>query len=169
MGGRSGRNDYWENYYLRDRSGSGGNAGAGGIVTYVNEQDRNKIFAYNGNRITQELYDYSQGIEDYDEYGNKTGHISNAITMKNGKQSIPAIIFAQTGVIRSVWETNQHWSKEEANLHGAIFINDVTDYIPINYEISPRTLIEPSSYGQGIGSGAGNLEKDNGKFQQISK
>ena len=144
--------------YARDFAGSGGEAGAGGTVKYL---DKSKIHAYNGDRVTNGNY---SGVYDYDKNGNKGSLITTTITKKDGTTIMPAKIFAQDGVIRATYGSNQHMSDEECDKKG---IDRFEKGKTVVVQLTPKTDIDPSGYGQGIGSGAGNLENKNGTFEQL--
>lgn len=86
---------------------------------------------------------------------------------------IPAFIFAQDGTIRAVYSTNQHMTKEECDAYGIEYVDyDNTEETWGNatyFEKIPASSTSVTSYGQGIGSGAGNLEKSNGVFLPLSQ
>ena len=153
--------------FFMDHSGSGGPAGAGGNVYYT---DMTKIFAYNGDMITNG--NYSQAFN-YSVDGTKGAVITDKVTKKGLEESIiPAKIFAQTGVIRATYDTNQHMSDEEATSRGVTPCTGVNGVRSV--QMTPQITTDVINYSngfmlnQGIGSGAGNLEKTNGTFVKIN-
>lgn len=161
--------DTWE-WYL-DHSGSGGEAGAGGKIYYCDDYTISKLHAYNGNRITEKNFDYTVDFYGYDATGAKltTGTKYSVVTKQNGEQIIPAFIYAQSGTIRPVYKTNQHMTEAECSKYGCSYIsapNNSTQNVMI---FAGNSNNPTTSYGQGIGSGAGNLEKSNGVFLPLSK
>ena len=84
----------------------GGNSGAGGEVYYSKTEN---IFAYNGDMITNE--DYETTYYEYNQDGTQTD--TKLIVYEredlDGKKIkfIPAKIFAQSGVIRATYRSNQ--------------------------------------------------------------
>ena len=88
-------------FFNFDSGGDGEKAGNGGTVTVSSSAT---IIAYNGNMITDG--DYSNAYE-YDKDGNQVKKLS-AIT-SNGRTFIPAIIYAQNGVLRNVYKNNNWW------------------------------------------------------------
>ena len=154
--------------YFMDHSGSGGDAGAGGNVYY---SDASKIFAYNGDMITNGKYDQAF---DYDADGTQGPLITKKVK-KEGTENeyiIPAKIFAQEGIIRPKYDTNQHMSDDEAKACGVDPCTGVdTTYIVKINDGNPDNPTTGYNNGfrqnQGIGSGAGNLEQSNGTFAKI--
>lgn len=160
------KDGYWRitsTYYGFDYGGSGGASGAGGNVYYY---DLSKVHAYNGDMITNE--DYTTKHYAYDIEGNLTTTALTTVTKQNGDMIIPAIIFAQTGTIRATYQTNQHMSQAECNKYGVEYYVYGDQTTLINVEITKETKTATTRYGQGIGSGAGNLEKSNGILASIS-
>lgn len=153
--------------YFMDHSGCGGDAGAGGSVYY---SDPTKIFAYNGDMITNGQYNQAF---DYAPDGTKGAVITDKV-LKEGttdKYIIPAKIFAQSGVIRAKYDTNQHMSDAEAAAHGVTPCTavDTTKIAKVADGGETPTTGYTNGFreNQGIGSGAGNLEKSNGTFSKI--
>lgn len=173
-----GQGGYWctNAMWGRDYAGSGGQAGAGGTI-YYSKQSR--IYAYNGNMITNN--DYETIYKEYDKDGNLLSNVLTVITRTdiNGNviKFIPAKIFAQSGVIRATYKTNQHMTEEECNKYGVGFF-DITQP-PIwssNIKVTEEKNTAVTNYrspdtrtliNQGIGSGAGYLEATNGTYVEI--
>ena len=84
----------------------GGNSGAGGQIYYSKVEN---IFAFNGDMITNG--DYDTVYYEYDKDGNQTKTVLRVYEREdlNGKmvKFIPAKIFAQSGVIRATYRSNQ--------------------------------------------------------------
>ena len=149
--------------WYRDFSGSGGTAGAGGQIYYKN---LDKINAYNGDRITNK--DYTTTYYEYNPDGTLTKEIAKVVQKQNGVKFIPAKIFAQAGTIRATYHTNQHMSQEECSKRGITYCGDASGKT-VNVKMTNQTTTEKTQYGQGIGSGAGNLEQSNGILKPISE
>ena len=149
--------------WYRDFSGSGGTAGAGGQIYYKN---LDKINAYNGDRITNK--DYTTIYYEYNPDGTLTKEIAKVVQKQNGEKFIPAKIFAQAGTIRATYHTNQHMSQEECSRRGITYCGDASGKT-VNVKMTNQTTTEKTQYGQGIGSGAGNLEQSNGILKPISE
>ena len=149
--------------WYRDFSGSGGTAGAGGQIYYKN---LDKINAYNGDRITNK--DYTTTYYEYSPDGTLTKEIAKVVQKQNGEKFIPAKIFAQAGTIRATYHTNQHMSQEECSRRGITYCGDSSGKT-VNVKMTNQTTTEKTQYGQGIGSGAGNLEQSNGILKPISE
>lgn len=152
-----------KNYY-RDYSGSGGNAGSGGEIYYNN---LNKIHAYNGDRITNE--DYDTIIYEYEVDGTKTDKVAEVLEKRNGSKFVQTKIFAQEGIIRATYSTNHKMTEEECAFWNVPYVDDPTGSEARNVKITEETTTSITGYGQGIGSGAGNLEKSNGIFKSITE
>lgn len=159
QGGMWNRNTSW----YRDFSGSGGKAGSGGEIYYYN---LDKIKAYNGDRITND--DYTSTYYEYNADGTLTTTIANLIEKLNGDKFIPAKIFAQDGTIRATYHSNQHMSEEECLERGITFCGDASGKT-VNVKMTEETTVPVTGYGQGIGSGAGNLEQSNGILKNINE
>ena len=146
--------------YYRDIAGSGGIAGEGGRVGY---SDLTKIHAYNGDMITNGTHSSTHYV--YDIEGNRGAVITERVTKPNGQTIIPAIIYAQTGVVREVYKSNQHMTADECTTYRVPL--HLKGNAPINVQIIPRRNIATTIYGQGIGSGAGYIESSNGVLNQL--
>ena len=86
-------------------AGSGGIAGKGGIVKIKNNP---KVYAYNGDMITNE--DYSTTYYEYDKDGNIIeSQIKRVLTDKKNKKFIETGIYAQRGILRNYYITNLQW------------------------------------------------------------
>lgn len=155
----------WQGYtsYYRDFSGSGGNSGAGGNIYYY---DLNKIKAYNGDRITNN--DYTTTYYEYNADGTLTNKIANVLEKLDGSKFVQTKIFAQDGTIRATYHSNQHMSQEECDRRGIIFCGDASGKT-VNVKMTDEKETAKTAYGQGIGSGAGNLENSNGTLKNISE
>ncbi len=161
--------------WYSDRGGSGGNAGSGGIVRVSSQA---QIFAYNGDMITNG--DYETKYYEYNKDGTKTNQILNVITKQNGEKFIPCKIFAQTGICRATYTTNQgqfSLKKITRTLTNGETLPAVTN----SYEsltavrATDEKNIAITNYtngykpNQGIGSGAGYLEISNGTYTIIEE
>lgn len=158
--------------WQRDHSGDGGTAGSGGNITY---DKMSNIHAYNGNQITEKDFDYSVNYYGYNEDGTlkNTGIPLKVITRSDNTKMIPAYIYAQDGIFRAVYKTNQHMQKEDCEKYKCSFFvkggNYHTESVKISNERNTNNVGYVDSITgitQGIGSGAGNLEKSNGSFTQ---
>lgn len=168
LGGQGGKWPYDGNnsglgqFFNLAKAGDGGQAGAGGKIKY---NDISKIYAYNGDTITNG--DYSTKFYEYNLDGTKITNILEVLTKKDGTKFIQTKIFAQTGVIRETYTTNLNTSEISKIQTGSIpnLATGVGD--AANVLATDRTNTETTIYGQGIGSGAGYLEKSNGTFESI--
>lgn len=171
-------------------SGSGGKAGNGGTVEVSSKA---KVYAYNGDRITNN--DYTSSIYDYDKDGNKLATTCKVVTKYGTDKKIsPLKIFAQAGILREVRYSNLAWEtkpavegssdgkKIDVNYFKGIFGNQLEPSVanmqyPTNYEevenhiIRAEKIITPPTYtnpetgeNYGIGSGAGYMEVSNGTY-----
>ena len=149
IGGQGSGACHWVNnttkVWWNDHAGSGGTGGAGGNVTVSDEAE---VYAYNGDMITEGTHD---GIYAYDEFGNKTAKRLEKVIKPNKQEIVPCPIFAQAGIRRDVYIANFSTAENYKDLR-----NDLdTTYI---------TVMTPTSYGYGIGSGAGYRESGNGTY-----
>lgn len=146
--------------YLTLEEEPGGNSGAGGEVYYSNAKN---IFAYNGDMITNE--DYTTIYYDYGEDGTGTSTALKVYKRDdiNGKKVkfIPAKIFAQSGVIRATYRSNQgatDLSKVQIEPKPEIAtsyyeLKNVKATNEMKTEVTGYTNPEtPELYNQGIGS-----------------
>ena len=150
IGGQGSGSCHWssgsiETKWWNDHAGSGGTAGKGGTV---NVSSKAKIYAYNGDMITDGNH---ESIYAYDKDGNKTNQLLAKVTKQNNQVIIPCQIFAQAGIKRAVYKVNYQTAANYSELKNEI--------------ISSESSIEPSKYGYGIGSGAGYIEESNGTFR----
>ena len=175
----SGDNPNGINFYL-DISGNGGKAGSGGNVRYTAES---QIFAYNGDMITNN--DYDTLYYEYNEDGSITNKVlkvcekpsiknENGINQIVNRKFIPSKIFAQSGVIRATYTTNSgDWTLSKVKT-GVALPNKANNYSELTL-ITATNRVNTAVTGytngymenQGIGSGAGYLEAENGKFELI--
>ena len=137
-----------------------------------------------GDMITDGKYD---NIYEYDKNGTKTSNLLIPIKNSIGDKLIPAKIFAQDGILRGVYKTNAWWgikqnytfeyfkklfgdkvSGEVENVKIANSIDELElicvrkEFVDDNFKtkyINPTTKTS-----QGIGSGAGYIELDNGTY-----
>ena len=160
-------------------AGSGGTAGKGGIVKYSQE---GKINSYNGNRITEDNFDYETICYEYDKDGNLldgTNGISeeaSVVSYENdiNRKIIPTKIFIQDGIRRAVYDNLCYMPEKRKTKYG------------VNGDISLERIKNTSSSGnvkcvriieevnvpyskQGIGSGAGYIELSNGTFEVMAE
>lgn len=176
VGGQGGKWIAWNDsytiyrWYQSAKAGDGGKAGAGGNITYTNTV---KIFAYNGDRVTNG--NYSTTYYDYAEDGAQMASTVNVITRKDGKQMIPLKIFAQAGVIRTTYTTNSNEDELKKIVGGTTETHLAGTNTNLLSQIkclvaTPRKTQTPIPYNsdyannQGIGSGAGYLESGNGSL-----
>ena len=164
-------------------SASGGIAGKGGTIKV---SETAKIYAYNGDRITND--DYETIYYEYNKDGNKTSEKLNVLNKKNGSKFIEASIFAQAGILRKIYIVNCGWgTKENHNydfyrsvLGDKIMISS-NDSIkrPVGVTTRANILMRDESISNsyktgytnpetgkcyGIGSGAGYIETSNGTY-----
>lgn len=162
-------------------SGSGGKAGNGGNVKVSSTA---KVYAYNGDRITND--DYTTPIYDYDKDGNVLSTTCYVLTKYGTEQKTsPIKIFAQSGILRNVYYTNLDWGRKPTTGYDyfySIFGNQI--------EASVKNIIRPTNYDEvgnyliraernvgttgyinpetqdcyGVGSGAGYMEVSNGTY-----
>lgn len=59
-------------------------------------------------------------------------------------------------------------SKEECSRRGITYCGDASGKT-VNVKMTEQTSTKKTQYGQGIGSGAGNLEQSNGILKPISE
>ncbi len=152
--------------------------GSGGAVTYSNAEN---IFAFNGDMITNG--DYNSDYYEYDKDGNQI--MENKLTVlekQNGDEFIPTKIFAQSGIIRATYTTNQgrftlskvtRQLEEGENLPEIANSRDTLKSVKatnetINITLNYNNPLTPELPNQGIGSGAGYLEASNGSFEPIT-
>ena len=141
-------NEQWFN----DHAGSGGAAGLGGKVKVSSLA---KIYAYNGDMITDGT-SYS-GVTGYMPDGTSTGVALSVIEKNNGTKIIPLQIFGQAGISRAVYEANYKTITKSADLENKV--------------IKSEQVIAKSGYKHpdtesvfGVGSGAGYVETSNGTY-----
>ena len=150
---------------MRSTAGSGGTAGQGGIIKY---SATSKIYAYNGNRITEDDFNYEQECYEYDKDGNlldgtSTGGkvVVNVVKFINddSKKIIPAKIFIQDGIRRAVYDNLCYMSderKKQYDVDGEIPNNKIKNVSSRTADIKNVCIIDekldmPHSQ-QGIGS-----------------
>ena len=155
--------------------GSGGVAGKGGKIKVSSNAT---IYAFNGDRITNN--DYTATNVNYDA----SGKLSNGKTDGTG-DFIEAKIYAQAGLLRDVYCITAKWG-EKPNHNYAYFRSIFGDTCSItgdftnptahdenykNVNVRQARNITPLSYinsitnnCQGIGSGAGYMEVSNGTY-----
>lgn len=127
------------NSWCNDMAGSGGKAGNGGTIKVSKNC---KIYAYNGDAITNGDYS-SITVPD---------NITLSVTQKpNGQNTIPAYIYGQAGKSRAAYTLNNLEVTKFADLRKTLVAGT-------------NTNIATTSYGQGIGSGAGYIELSNGSY-----
>lgn len=169
---------------LWSTAGSGGTAGQGGIVTFSNNS---QIFAFNGNRITND--DYETKYKDYDKDGNEIPGSSLNVLEKDSfeidevtgkisivkKKFIPAKIFIQDGIKRAVYDNFEYMGKERKIKYGVDkSLNELIVKNSTQSEQLHCILIVPEEQNvehskQGIGSGAGYIEVSNGTFNVVEE
>lgn len=140
-----------------------------------------EIYSYNGNRITEDGFDYDEPYYEYDKDGNlldgthgDTTKIAEVVEFKNkpNRKMIPAKIFIQDGVKRKVCDRLQYMGDERKEKFGVNestiteITEDVYGIITIIRIISEENGVAHSR--QGIGSGAGYIEVSNGIFEKIT-
>lgn len=179
-GGMSGEPCYASNEtaWYKDVCGSGGASGSGGEIYYNISEN---IFAFNGDMITNG--DYDSDYYEYDKDGDRIMGNKLAILKKqNGEKFIPTKIFAQSGIIRATYTTNQgkytldkvkrqlsigEKLPDIAKSNSEVVVVKATDEISNNSTTGYTNPLTPKLPNQGIGSGAGYLEASNGKFERM--
>lgn len=144
----------YSNMILWSMGGSGGTAGEGGTIKC---SENAKIYAYNGDRITNG--DYTTTYYQYDKDGNLTGTQANIVIKPNNKKIIPAVIFIQSGIRRAVYNYSCYMSNELLTKYA---INRDTTQVKLVKIINEDITV--SHFSQGIGSGAGYIELSNGTY-----
>ena len=120
--------------------------------------------------------DYDSKYYEYDKDGNQI--MENKLTVlekQNGEKFIPTKIFAQSGVIRATYTTNQGKYMLSKVKTGDLLPEIAKNYNEVKVVIATKeTKTDVTNYtnplttnlpNQGIGSGAGYLEASNGKFE----
>jgi len=143
----------WCGGKFNSMAGSGGIAGVGGNVIVSSNA---KIFAYNGDRVTNG--DYNTKYYQYNKNGELTSIEAIVMSKPNNKKFIPALIFIQDGIKRAVYNYPIHMSNGWILKFG---IERNTDYNKVLI-LAEDTGIE--HFSQGIGSGAGYIELSNGTY-----
>lgn len=178
VGGQGGLMHQTNGYFP---SGSGGKAGNGGNIKVSSKA---KVYAYNGDRITNN--DYTTPIYDYDKNGNQLSTTCYVLTKYGtSKQISPLKIFAQSGILRNVYYSNLDWGNKPTTGYDyfySIFGEQVEDSVksiskPTQYSelknclIRAERNIDTTGYINpetkdcyGIGSGAGYMEVSNGTY-----
>ncbi len=167
-------------------SSSGGKAGNGGTVKVSKTA---KVYAYNGDRITDG--DYTTPIYDYDKDGNKLGSTCYVLTKYGTTNKVsPIKVFAQNGILRNVYYTNLDWGRKPTTGYDYFY-----SIFGEQTEASVRNMIRPTCYDEvenhliraertinktgyinpetndcyGIGSGAGYMEVSNGTYEEFEE
>ena len=156
------------NWYL---GSCGGIAGKGGTIT---AQNPDLIFAYNGDRFTTN--DHSATNSSYDA--------SNLIN-ENDQTFVEAFNYAQSGILRAIYCGNTFWNVKPNNNYTYFFnlfgencenLSSETQALQTDKfknilvrkesdDVAVLTYSNPSTgNNQGIGSGFGYIEMDNGTF-----
>ncbi len=92
--------------WFKDVAGSGGKSGSGGNIFF---EEKSKIYAFNGSQLTDA--NFEETLKMFDVNGLETSEVLPKITKPNGLEIIPSIIFAQNGIIRKTYTTNQsNWT-----------------------------------------------------------
>ncbi len=147
-------------------AGSGGVAGEGGIIKYSSISE---IKSYNGNRITEDNYNYDEICYEYDKDGNLLGENSegktraNVVTFENDKSKkiIPAKIFIQDGIRRAVYDNLCYMSEErkiQYGVNGNILDAKIKNMSINGFTKNVRIMDEDLDilcFSQGIGSRCG--------------
>lgn len=173
-----------------DSGGDGGFAGRGGTIKV---SENAKVYAYNGNMITNE--DYSTIYYEYNSDGSQNTTKALAIREKpNEDKFIPCQIFAQNGILRAVYKINAHWGDKKTNNYTYLY-NKLGSTLAIATEVSKASAsvagenvlirneiiekekadpnyvqiksgyINPETHEfYGVGSGAGYIEISNGTY-----
>ena len=137
-----------KNWYL-DYSGSGGDSGTGGEIYYSNKEN---IHSYNGDRVTNS--DYDTILYEYEPDGTETENVASVLTKLDGSKFVQTKIFAQDGILRAIYRTNQAMTKEDCEKYGAPFVEKekAGEKQTENIKINDEEIISVTDYGQGIGS-----------------
>jgi hypothetical protein len=141
IGGQGGW-DLWSEYWYDSTGGSGGIAGRGGNIRVSSTA---VVYAYNGNKYTDDSENY-EATNIYIQNGTPNNiYVLNVSANANLISDLKNIV----GYDTSSWSL-------------CTSINDVTEYI---IEPNQRNIsYAATSYGQGIGSGAGYIEVSNGTY-----
>ena len=109
-------------------AGDGGIGGKGGIVTVSQNA---KVYAYNGNMITDDAWDYNTKVYEYDKDGVRLDGSSKDLPTKEikpveivDKTIVPSVIYAQDGILRKVYKCATFWDLKGSG----IFWGNDTDY-----------------------------------------
>ena len=123
--------------------------GTGGEVYYSNKDN---IHSYNGDRVTNG--DYNTILYEYQADGTKTETVAQVLTKLNDSKFIPTKIFAQDGIIRATYKTNQAMTREECEKYGVSYVEQekAKESQTQNVKITEETTTPTTIYGQGIGS-----------------
>ena len=145
----------------------GGNSGSGGEIYYSNIEN---IFAFNGDMITNG--DYDTIYYEYEKDGTQTTTKLNVYEKKDlgGKtvKFIPTKIFAQSGIIRATYTTNQGVytlskvkTREElpeiAKNYDEVVAVKATNEISNNPTTGYTNSLTPELPNQGIGSRSSDI------------
>ena len=166
---------------------SGGIAGKGGEIT-VSEDC--KVYAYNGDFITNEDYDDQELLSKVQKITGSSVEVIDRNIEGTVEKFAPCPIFAQNGVLREVRYSNIGWtsledrgveffekmlgdqlSEEAKTMTDGTGPEDVQNFI-----LRKAMETEKSGYENplnasfyGVGSGAGYIEISNGKYEVDSK
>ena len=139
--GGFGNQGHWHN--LSDKSGNGGTAGAGGTINVSKDA---KVYAYNGNKYSDGT-DYNNGQNQcpiYIQNGIKTAKYTYK---KENKPLYNYFTLLEESAIDKTIEKSGYKNTKETN---KITVNDVLKDVDMSL--------------QGVGSGAGYIELDNGTY-----
>ena len=152
----------WDTLYYKDLVGYGGESGCGGVIKFLKKEN---IFAYNGDMITNG--DYTSTYYEYNKDGTQTETILKVYERKNLEGNvikfIPVKIFAQSGIIRETYTTNQgeftlekvktgEELPEIAKKYSEVVIITATNEILDNPTTGYTNPLTPELNNQGIGS-----------------
>ena len=166
---------------------SGGIAGKGGDITV---SEKCKVYAYNGDFITDGNYDNQEVLSKVQEITDSSVEVIDRNIEGTVEKFAPCPIFAQNGVLREVRYSNIGWtsledrgveffeerlgeqlSEEAKNMTDGTGPENVQNFIlraSMNAEKSGYENKKDNSF-YGVGSGAGYIEISNGKYEVDSK
>ncbi len=176
-----------EDHCFRDSGGDGGLAGKGGKIIV---EETATVYAFNGNRITDDKFDYDKTIvKDISDTGEILQTTQDVLMKQDGTKFIETKIYAQNGILRPVYKNNSWWGvKENYNyeyflkLFKTDLVSDVKNIVICNGTLETRkyylirdrkedtnlktSYINPLTGDcYGIGSGAGYIELSNGTYE----
>lgn len=141
-----------DGWYLLE-GGSGGIAGKGGDIRVSSQAI---IKAFNGNECTLKK-------------------LLNDNTINTDYYEKPLDIYIQNGILLAIYKTNKNWMADKVSFYSSLFDMDYSsinqasgntcdDIKNVCLRLYSENMNLKTSYGQGIGSGAGYIELSNGTY-----